>query len=135
MLLSARILKDVCDVNSFEADTQASWTEGDQLTLYIQLIDASLDLATQGFNPSGRRYIPASGSTLQIVLEDLDDAKKLTRLAAQPFANDGSIWTVSILSTDKIRGSPQMRLTLTEPGKTTRGILKNAIKIYSTSNL
>lgn len=134
MLLSARMLKDVSSVNSFESDTQLSWTESDALTIYFQLIDISLDKPEQGFQPGGRRYVPATGSTLSVVMENIDDSKAITRLAVQPFSQDGSIWSLSILATDKIRGTPQLRLTLTEPSKTTRGLVKNSIKIYSKSN-
>jgi hypothetical protein len=134
MLLSARMLKDVASVNSFESDTQLSWMEGDSVTIYFQLIDLTLDKVDQGFMPAGRRYVPASGATLSVVLENINDAKTLTRFASQPFVNDGSIWSVTILSTDLVRGTPQMRLTLTEGAKVTRGLVKNVLKIHSQSN-
>lgn len=135
MHLSARVLKDVQSVNSFEADTELSWTEGDTLDVHLQLIDVSLDRALQGFQPEGRRYVPAAGATLSCVIENIDDAKKITRLASQPFANDGSIWRLSILATDVIRGTPQLRLTLTEGTKVTRGLVRLALKIHPRSNL
>lgn len=135
MHLSARVLKDVQSVNSFEADTELSWTEGDTLDIHLQLIDVSLDRALQGFQPEGRRYVPAAGATLSCVIENIDDAKKITRLASQPFANDGSIWRLSILATDVIRGTPQLRLTLTEGTKVTRGLVRLALKIHPRSNL
>ena len=134
MLLSARPLKDVTSVNSFEPATELEWTEGDTVDVYFQLIDSQLDKPEQGFSPAGRRYVPAAGATLSCVLENIDDAKQLTRLATQPFANDGSIWKLSILGTDVIRGTPQLRLTLTEAGKVTRGIAKLCIKIHPASN-
>lgn len=135
MHLSARVLKDVQSVNSFEADTELSWTEGDTLDIHLQLIDVSLDRALQGFQPEGRRYVPTAGATLSCVIENIDDAKKITRLASQPFANDGSIWRLSILATDVIRGTPQLRLTLTEGTKVTRGLVRLALKIHPRSNL
>jgi len=129
------MLKDVQNVNSFEADTELNWTEGDTLDIYFQLVDLSLDRPDQGFMPSGRRYVPASGATLSCVLENLDDAKKLTRTATQPFAQDGSIWKLSILATDKVRGTPQLRITLTEGAKVTRGLAKLAIKVWPQTNI
>jgi len=136
MLLSARILEDVASVNSFEYAAQANWTEGDSLTLYIQLIDASLNTSRQGFEPVGRRYMPPAGSTLVVKLENIDDSKVVTRNAVQPFPEDASIWAIPILPTDKVRGAPQMRLILTEPGpKVTTGIVKNAIKVASAKNV
>lgn len=135
MLLSALMLKDVQSVNSYEPDTELSWTEGDSLDVYFQLIDASLDRATQGFWPEGRRYVPAAGATLSCVIENIDDGKKITRQAVQPFPNDGSIWRLSVLSSDTIRGTPQLRLTLTEGSKITRGLVRLALKIQPRSNL
>lgn len=129
------MLKDVGNVNVWEPDTSLSWTEGDQLTIYFQLIDASVDKPDQGFNPPGRRYVPAAGATLSVTLENIDQAKQLTRFAVQPFVGDGSIWSLSIMSTDAIRGSPQMRLTLTEGGVVTRGLAKCAIQICPKSNI
>lgn len=136
MLLSADFLKDVCGVNSFEYTHGVEWTEGDALTLSFQLIDVSLDTAPQGYFPPGRRYVPASGSTLTVVIENIDDAKKVTRAATQPYAQDGSVWQVQIFATDKIRGTPQIRLTLTEPSKTTYGLIKvGKVRVHPKSNL
>lgn len=135
MLLSALMLKDVQSVNSYEPDTELSWTEGDALDVNFQLIDISLDRGNQGFYPEGRRYVPAVGATLSCVIENIDDAKKVTRQAVQPFANDGSIWRLQILSSDAIRGTPQLRLTLTEGSKVTRGLVRMALKIHPATNL
>lgn len=134
MLLSARPLNDVANVNSFEYAESATWTEGDQVTLYLQLIDASLDTDMKGFFPAGRRYMPPATSTLSVQIQNIDSARVVTRQATQPFAEDASIWAVSILTTDVIHGSPQLVLTLTEPSKTVRGIVKGAVKVYSTNN-
>lgn len=98
--------------------------------MYLQLIDSSLDRPEQGFSPAGRRYVPAVGSSLTVLFENIDDLKKLSRVAVQPFPLDGSIWKVSILSTDPLRGTPQIRLALSESGVTTRGLLKNCIRIH-----
>ena len=113
MLLSARILRDCVNVNSFEYADSAQFTKGDEVDVYIQLIDASLDTSSENFLPPGRRYMPATGATLQVVIENIDDAKKITRNATQPFT-DPSIWKISFFSTDAIEGTSNLRLTLTE---------------------
>jgi hypothetical protein len=135
MLLSARVLKAVTDVNTFEATSQFEWTEGDTTVLYFNLIDSTLDMSQDGFDPAGRRYCPPATSTLTVVLESIDDARKLTRAATQPFPGDASIWSIQIFGTDKIRGTPQMRMTLVEPTRTIYGLLKNAIKIWPATNI
>jgi len=136
MKLSARVLQDLSSVNVFRAVNDLSWTEGDTLTFYIQLIDASADTTAEGFNPPGRRYCPAASATLSVVLESTDDTRQVTKTATQPYATlDSSIWAVSITSTDLIRGSPQMRLSLTQSAVVTRGLVKGAIKIYPSQNI
>ena len=134
MLLSARILKDVNTVNSFEYANQMSWTTGDTVTVHIQLIDASKDKALDGFKPTGRRFIPDTGSVLTVTLESMDDAKSVTRVAVQPFATDGSIWSFQILSTDLVSGTPQLRLSLNQGSVLTSGLVKNSFKIFPNSN-
>lgn len=134
MLLSARVLNDVATVNSFEVTEALSWTEGDVVIFFLQLIDASLDTDMKGFYPAGRRYMPPALSTLSVQLQNVDNAKVINRLAVQPFPEDASIWRVTILATDAIHGAPQLLLTLTEPTRTIRGLVKNSIKIYSTDN-
>ena len=135
MLLSARFLNDVANVNSFEYADVAEFTEGDPASVYFQLIDASLDKAGEGFVPSGRRYVPATGATLQVTIESLDDSKEIVRTATQPFASDGSIWKVDLLATDKIRGTANLRLKLTEGSVVRSGLVKSGFRIHSSTCL
>lgn len=114
MLLSARPLIDVANVNTFRVVQTAQMTAGDAGNLYFQLIDKSLDLGTEGYSPSGRRYMPAVGATLSVRVMSINDAITVTRLATQPFAQDPSIWALPLLSTDLLNGSYSIRLTLTE---------------------
>ena len=130
MILSARILQDVCSVNVYKVAQNAIFSQGDTTYIYLQLIDASVDTAMQGFNPSGRRYIPATGATLTVTLDSLNLANKLVRSATMPFAQDGSIWKLSILATDKLNCTSPLKLTLNESGKVTTGQLQNAILAY-----
>lgn len=116
MLLSVRFLNDVSSVNSWEAASAIEIYAGDAQSLYFQLIDASLDRSDQSFNPPGRRYMPPAGSTLQVTFLNVDDAKTVVRSASQPYAQDPSIWSVPILSTDPLAGTTAMNLVLTEPG-------------------
>lgn len=125
MLLSARILTDVANVNVYEASDVVEFTEGDAPTIYFQLVDASLD---KGHRPPGRRYIPMAGATLQVVIQNIDDAKTVTRYAMQPFAQDLSIWSLVLQPTDNIRGVCSLTLKLTETSKVTRGFAENVIR-------
>lgn len=127
MLLSARILTDVAGVNAFKYSSVLEFTEGDGPTIYFQLIDLSADKDT---NPPGRRYMPTSGATLECVIHHPDDTKKVTRFATQPFSQDGSIWALTLLSTDKVRGTVDLLLNLNEGSKITRGAMRSSINAY-----
>lgn len=129
MLLSARFLNAVANVNSFEYANVAEWVAGNALTLYFQLIDDSLDRADQGFKPAGRRYMPPDDSTLTVLFGSVDDAKKVTRTATQPFSNDPSIWAVSILATDPIAGTVPVTLTLTEGAEVKKGFIQAGVRV------
>jgi hypothetical protein len=135
MLLSARALVDVASANSFEHSEVLEFTVGDAGDVYFQLVDASLDKSVHGYVPPGRRYIPASGATLQCTVESIDDAKKIVRYATAPFAGDQSIWKLSFLATDTIKGTANIRLKLTEPaGESSlirQGVAKASLRIYS----
>ena len=129
MLLSCRMLQDVSGVNSFEYAEAAEFTEGDAASVYFQLIDRSKDARSSGFVPSGRRYMPAAGATLEVVLDHLDDGKKVTRAASQPYPQDPSIWKLDVMASDKVLGTVTMRLALTEGAVVTRGSLAAALLV------
>jgi hypothetical protein len=129
MLLSARILNDVANVNNFEYAQVGQFTKGEASSVYFQLIDTTLDGALKGFEPSGRRYMPATGATLSVVVTSIDDAKRITRVATNPFPEDRSIWRLDFLSTDTIVGTASLQLTLTEGSVVRKGLVKNALRI------
>lgn len=124
MLLGARFLASVSSANSFNylLDAPPQWTVGETVDVYFQLVDATQDLASQGYKPAGRRYCPASGATLTATLTNIDDAKALTRSCSQPFPTvDPSIWKLSVVAADSIVGSTTFLLTLNEGGRLTYG--------------
>jgi hypothetical protein len=131
MLLTARILDNVAGVNSYVPAQSVEFTEGDGPSIYLQLVDATKGRASGGFNPPGLRYMPASGSTLSVLFDNLDGAKQVTKTATQPFPLDPSIWKVQLTPTDTVRGTCSLRLTLTEPGPlVTRGSVDRAVRAY-----
>lgn len=132
MKLSARFLNAVGGVNSFQWSEQLEYVEGDgPVDLFFQLVDSTQDLASQGYKPQGRRYCPAAGATLQCVIDNIDDSVRITRSATQPFAQDPSIWKLTVLSTDKVRGTCALRLNLTEGGKVQSGRVDAAVLVAS----
>jgi hypothetical protein len=123
MLLSIRFLNDVSNVNSFEYASNVEFHAGDPQAISFQLIDASLDRPEQGFVPAGRRYMPPAASTLAVTFQNLDDAKRFTRAATQPFPLDPSIWQVPVLASDPLVGTVRLKMVLTEPDRTLNATL------------
>lgn len=131
MLLSARFLSGVASVNLYEVTHPLEMSAGDPVTVFLQLVDASLDRS--GDFP-GRRYVPAAGSTLQVVLVNVDGSKSITKNASQPYpTSDPSIWTFSIAASDAVRGTVTVQLVLTEGSVVRRGLLPAAIRVRPTS--
>ena len=88
--------------------------------------------ASEGWNPPGRRYMPASGATLQVTFLSLDSNKQVARTATQPFpTSDPSIWRVQMLSTDGLVGTVNVLLTLTEGIMVTRGSASGMVGIQA----
>lgn len=131
MLLSVRPLNNVVGVNDFESVDHLEFTEGDGPSLYFQLIDLSKDRSEQGFLPAGRRYMPATGATLQVTFDNLDDAKVTTKTATQPFSGDPSIWRVDLMSTDPVSGTVRAKFALTEGVVVRRAVLDAALRVRS----
>lgn len=134
MLLSARML-NLVDVNNYTVVDSVQFTQGDTVSVYFQLIDTAKNAAIYGSNTSGLRYVPASGATLTVTIENIDTAKAITdRACTQPFVGDASIWMVSITAFDTIEGIMQMRLKLTQSAVVTYGLKKQALSVTSTSD-
>lgn len=127
--IAIRLLDDVQSVNSLELATEVSVASGDPLTINLQLVNTmrlSWDL-----NSPVVRYMPAAGATLSITFENIDDSKRMTKVASQPFAQDGSIWRVELMSQDtaKLRGTISLGYTLTEGTRVVSGRLLAAILV------
>ncbi len=130
MLLSAFFLNDVANVNSFDYVQQVELFEGDPITVYIQLVDSTKD-RTSEFNRKGRRYTPSDGASMSVVITNIDDDKTYTKTATQPFSGDLSIWSFNISASDDVKGTPNLKLTLTEGSTIHRSFIKAAIRVSS----
>ncbi len=73
--------------------------------------------------------MPAVGALLSATINHLDDAKKVTRSCTQPFAQDPSIWKLQVLATDYVKGTLDLKLTLTEGVVVTHCNLRNIIRV------
>lgn len=129
MLLSARPIDNYTNVNTYDVVSTLAFTASDGPSLYFQLVDLSKDRADQNIQPPGRRYMPASGATLQVVLDNIDDAKVTTKTAVQPSAQDPSIWRIDLMSTDPCTGTVTLKFTLTEGAVVRRFVLQNVLRV------
>ena len=130
MKISLRLLDDVQGVNSMEAATQVCVTAGDPTTLNIQLIDALRYKMGQGDAPAVR-YMPEAGAELTLVFDSVDTAKRVTKVASQPFTQDPSIWRVTLqqIDTDKLLGTVALAFTLVEGDVTRTGRVLAALAV------
>lgn len=120
MLLSAKLLNNVSGVNTFEVSNQTSFTEGDLPVIYLRLIDLQSKVD---------RYVPDAGATLSVTFTNVDTSKSFTKVATQPFVGDKSIWSFTFLSTEHVKGSISLKLTLTEGSVVTRGLVNSALLV------
>lgn len=134
MRLSAKILKNVIDINHFQHSNQSIVSEGQANDIYIQLID--LDWSTKAspeqssaFPQYPIRYI--SGATvLQVKATFLaiDDDEEFEIIASQPFTDDKSIFKFS-LTNDQIPNSGNLLITVTEDGSERSLVIQNGISV------
>lgn len=137
MLLSARMLNAVTSVNDFEYADAAEFVQGDTVDVYFQLVDASKDRPIQNWKPAGRRFMPASGATVKVRLDNIDDNTAISRFAVQAFpTSDPSIWKVSVLASDSLlRGTCALVLDLNQGGVHTYARVEGAVLIHNAGTL
>ena len=112
MKLSIRPLTDVCGVNDFIYATRIEATKGDSFDFYFQLVDLEKNLGQHGYSPCGLRLIPGDGSLLTVNVWNTDKAKRFARQATNPFAQDTSIFKITLLPTDPLDCSIEMEIVL-----------------------
>lgn len=129
MILGARLLTSVVSVNFFDFTTQVEAAGGDAFDVYFQFIDKEQHTSSEGYSPSGNRYMPTPGASVVTTVLNLDGARQFSRVATQPFAQDPSIWKVSFLSTDPLDGTGSFKVVLTEGGVARTVYLQAALRI------
>lgn len=152
MRLGVRFLKDVADANAFSYTADPpTYYEGDDQVIYFQLVDentAALGTALAPIFQTGlggggatltsgaaRRYMPAAGATLRLILDSIEATRQVTRLAAQPFALDPSIWRLDVASSDVMRGTVDCQLRLAEGAIVHNASIKGFLRVLSTQRI
>lgn len=132
MRLNAKIIKNVSNVNHWEYADSAYVQEGQVNEFYFQLVDldkihsAEKSKALPDFP---LRYMPqGTVVTVSVTFPDLDPTVQFSAAATQPFADDKSIWKVTLAS-NQLPNSGAAQITVTEDGVSRSFNLKNAIKV------
>jgi hypothetical protein len=114
MRLSAKVIKNYANINSFDYASQWAIRAGEPNTLYFQLVDLDQD-SLRYFTGQGGSNQPAS---VAVTFPSIDDDEVLTINASLADAADPSIWKV-VLSNTQIPKSGNVVFAVTE-GATTR---------------
>jgi hypothetical protein len=134
MRLSAKILKNVNNVNSWVYTNQAFFSEGQSNDLFIQLVDLdqSVDVyneKSQAFPQTPIRYMSlAVVSGLEATFPSLEDESVIVVAGTQPFPQDKSIWKIS-LSDSQTPSSGTVEFKLTEDGVSRSFKVKAAVSV------
>jgi len=107
MRLSARILENVANINNWDIVDEAILHDGEANSFYIQIINRSKE---------DIRYLTqATTYSIKVCFPSIDDAQEIEITANQPFADDKSIWKVSLTSS-QIPKSGAFIVKFTEDG-------------------
>lgn len=125
MKLSARVVKNYANINSFGFGNQWEIRAGEPNTLYFQLVDS--DQATK--DGAQFRYIPTGAVvTLDVLFPSIDDDAALTIAADQVDAADGSLWKVELTEL-QVPASGNVIFKLTQDGVTRSFSITNGITV------
>lgn len=95
MQLSVKMLNSSSSLNSLMYQNQTFVSSGETKTIYFQLID--LDMSNGNCS---QRFIPTSAATVSVNFISLDIAKNISKIASNPFADDRSIWAITLNSSE-----------------------------------
>lgn len=104
MRLSAIFLLDLSSVNNYRESEHLEMSEGDSVTVYIQLRDASIQGTFEGYKNPGRRYVPIGGASSALSAA----SATLSLTATQPITALSTVTVAAITlteGTDFDRGS------------------------------
>lgn len=125
MRLNAKMLKNVANINQWEYASTVHVQEGQINEIYFQIIDLNKKLDSGCY----LRYLSAAAVIgVEVTFPSIDDDQVIVATATQPFADDKSIWKVSLLST-QLPNSGAINIKLTEDGVDKYFTVKAAIEV------
>lgn len=105
MKLGIQMLDGESTLNNLIQINQLELSPGETATAMFQLINAT----------TKQRYMPSSGATMTARMVNSNGANTISKTPTQPFADDKSIWSFSLNTTDTAKLSGvNLEIVLTE---------------------
>ena len=132
MRLSAKILKNISNINAWEYTSSAFIQEGQANDIYIQLVDLNRSVSPEkssAFPEHPIRYISqATAVVVTAIFDSVDDALEFEIIGTQPFADDGSIFKFTLTSA-QTPSAGNLKIEISEDAAIKTFIVKGAISI------
>lgn len=132
MRINAKMLRNVSGLNHWEYASEAFLQEGQINEFYLQLVDLNKIQPAEKSKSQPDfplRYITqAAVASLVVTFPALDSGDQFDIVATQPFADDKSIWKVTIPST-QTPSSGNITVSFTEDGVQKTFVVRNAIRV------
>lgn len=120
MRLSAQILKNFQNLNSFDKATEWNIRQDESTDLYFQTVDLDQD---------SLRYIPTgSVVTVSVTFPAVNPANVVTKTAVLVNSLDKSLWKVTLLPNEK-PSTGNVQFSITEDGVTRRFPVNQAVVV------
>jgi|AACY02.1.fsa_nt_gi hypothetical protein len=121
MKLSAKLLKNVANVNCFQFAVQWDIAEGSAQRLYFQIVDKLKD---------DLRYLSQALviDEVTVTFLSIDDATEIVKTATQAWSDDKSIWYID-LTASEVPNSGAVKFSITEDGAQTQFKVDQAIVV------
>jgi hypothetical protein len=120
MKLSAKLLKNVANINNFQYISQWDIAEGSVQRLYFQIIDTHKD---------GLRYMTqATVYSATVTFLSVDTNQEIVKNATQAWPDDKSIFYID-LDANEVPNSGAVKFSLTEDGQEKKFRVEQAIVV------
>ena len=121
MKLSAKLLKNVANVNCFQYANQWDIAEGSAQRLYFQIVDSLKE---------DIRYLSQATviDAVTVTFPSINEGETIVKIATQAWADDKSIWYID-LAADEVPNSGAVQFSITEDGVESKFKVDQAIVV------
>ena len=138
MHLSARILRNVIDINHWQDANQAEVFEGQSNEIYLRLVDlgwstSAVPEQSTAFNEFPIRFISqATNIAVTAIFRDIDEDSEFEVVGTQPFEQDRSIFKFT-LNSDQMPNPGNLLVSVNEDGNVRFFTIQSAISTILTN--